>query len=141
VRTPRIVALALIGILLSSSSVSLASGYTVWLDIGKINSINDQNYDQQFYNINLKDAVSASLSQKKFSDGSHVYKIKLFDSTSVFLNQPGQTDEEQLVSKIISVNLADGMQTKSIRYSDDNSKIVYIKHADVLSNNFIFVYM
>jgi len=37
----------------------------VWLDISKINPINDQNYDQQFYNINLKDVVAASLSQNK----------------------------------------------------------------------------
>ncbi len=51
--------------MLSSSSVSVADGYTVWLNINEISSINDQNNDQRFYNINLKDAVSASLSHKK----------------------------------------------------------------------------
>jgi len=76
VRTPRIVALALIGIMLSSSSVSVADGYTVWLDINEINSINDQNNDQQFYNINLKDGVAASLSQKKISGPAQTLKIK-----------------------------------------------------------------
>ena len=48
----------------------------------------------------------------------------------MFLYQLGHTDEEQLPTKIISVNLADGIQTKSTDYRDNDSKIVHIKHAD-----------
>jgi len=55
----RIVALALIGIMLSSSSVSVADGYTIWLDINVINS-----------------SQSSMVSAKP-----EIYKIKLFDST------------------------------------------------------------
>ena len=72
--------------MLSSSSVSVADGYTVWLNINEINLINDQNNDQRFYNINLKDGVSSSLSQKKISGSAQTLKIKLVDSAFAFIN-------------------------------------------------------
>ena len=49
----RILALALIGIMLSSSSVSVADAYTIWLEPNEFNPNNDQKIEQQFYNINL----------------------------------------------------------------------------------------
>jgi len=130
VKTLRIVALALIGIMLSSSSVSVADGYTIWLDIREINPVNDQKTEQEFYNINLNDGVSVKISEKKINGGSHPYKIKLFDSSSVFINQAGKTDEIHPQSKIISINLSDGIKTKSTKSDNDDSKIVHIKQAD-----------
>jgi len=130
VQIPRIVALALIGIMLSSSSVSVADGYTVWLDINEINTMNDQNYDQQFYNINLKDTVAASLSNKKISGPAQTLKIKLVDSVSAFINVLDQPSEERFPSKIISIKLSDGVNANITDYNNADSKIVHIKHTD-----------
>src|SRR3989304_467485 len=130
---PRIVALALISIMLSSSSFSVADGYTIWFEVKEINAVTTPNSNEQFYKINLKDAISARLSQHYF-DYPQPYKIKLFDSASVFINDKNkrvdQTIEEQILSKIISVNLADGIGTNTTDYDKDYSKIVLIKQDD-----------
>src|SRR3989304_6978783 len=129
----RIVALALISIMLSSSSFSVADGYTIWFEVKEINAATTHNSNEQFYKINLNDAISARLSQHYFDD-PQPYKIKLFDSASVFINDKNkrvdQTIGEQISSKIISVNIADGVGTNTTDYNKDNSKIVLIKQDD-----------
>jgi len=113
--------------MLSSSSVSVADGYIVWLNIHEINPINDQNYDQQFYNINLKDSVAASLSYKKISGPAQTLKIKLIDSVFTYINDVDQASEERFLSKTISIKLSDGVHANITDYTVDNSKIVHIK--------------
>src|SRR3972149_8736809 len=129
----RIVALALISIMLSSSSFSVADGYTIWFEVMEINAVTTPNSNEQFYKINLKDVISARLSQHYF-DYPQPYKIKLFDSASVFINDKNkrvdQTITEQIPSKIIFVNLADGIGTNTTDYDKDYSKIVLIKQDD-----------
>ena len=63
---PRIVALALIGIMLSSSSVSVADGYTVWLTIHEINTPESLMVlaKPEIYKIKLHDATEFSISKK-----------------------------------------------------------------------------
>src|SRR3970282_1940707 len=129
----RIIALALISIMLSSSSFSVADGYTIWFEVKEINAVTTHNSNEQFYKINLNDAISARLSQHYF-DYPQPYKIKLFDSASVFINDKNkrvdQTIGEQISSKIISVNIADCVGTNTTDYNKDNSKIVLIKQDD-----------
>jgi hypothetical protein len=119
--------------MLSSSSFSVADGYTIWFEVKEINAVTTPNSNEQFYKINLKDAISARLSQHYF-DYPQPYKIKLFDSASVFINDKNkrvdQTITEQIPSKIISVNLADGIGTNTTDYDKDYSKIVLIKQDD-----------
>src|SRR3989337_1129201 len=119
--------------MLSSSSFSVADGYTIWFEVKEINAVTTHNSNEQFYKINLNDAISSRLSQQYF-DYPQPYKIKLFDSASVFNNDKNkrldQTIGEQILSKIISVNLADGIGTNTTDYDKDYSKIVLIKQDD-----------
>ncbi|MFB5631677.1 MAG: hypothetical protein ACE5RN_08845, partial [Nitrosopumilaceae archaeon] len=125
----RILALALIGIMLSSSSVSVADGYTIWLDTNKINSINFQKNEQRFYNINLIDGVAVNNNQKKFSEEPNEYKIKLYDSTSVKINK--EIDDNKFPLKTFYINLGDGIKGNSSDFGgEEDSKIILIKQAD-----------
>jgi len=68
VQNSRIVALALIGIMLSSSSVSVADGYTIWLDIHEKNSSQSLMVlaEPEIYKIKLKDSTEFRMSKKHF---------------------------------------------------------------------------
>jgi len=154
VQNSRIVALALIGIMLSSSSVSVADGYTVWLEISEIKSSHELLFSAipQIYKINLLDATEFSMSKNtvgkpeshvinlvdgvsgsfanKVYDKGMPYQIKLFDGSAVSTindaNEPSFNNKNQ---KIISINLSDGVNS-DISGNDADSKIVRIKQAD-----------
>ena len=79
----RILALALIVSMLSSSSFSVADGYTITLDVNKIDV---QNFDQQYYKINLNDAVSAKNNQKMFSGQPQFYRSRIDCVPEIFAN-------------------------------------------------------
>ena len=93
---PRIVALALISIVLSSSSFSVADGYTIMVEVKDIKSAkHDFKNESNYYKINLIDNVKSSLINNAFLNPL-AYKIKLFDSASVLLFNPyGMVDQSQ----------------------------------------------
>jgi len=126
----RIVALALISIILSSPSFSVADGNTVWFEISDIKAAQqDFRNESTFYKINLIDDVAASLTNNNNFQPSP-YKIKLFDDASILLNDPNnrvdQTNEK-FSSEKITVRLSDGIKTNTTDFGDDDSKIVLIK--------------
>ena len=85
----RIVALALIGIMLSSSSVSVADGYTVWLEISEIKASQASMVSEklQIYKIKLHDATEFSMS-KNTVDIPESHVINLIDGvTGSFVNK------------------------------------------------------
>ncbi|MGI0076893.1 MAG: LamG-like jellyroll fold domain-containing protein, partial [Nitrosopumilaceae archaeon] len=124
-----IVALALISIILSSSSFSVADGYTIWVEVNDIKSAKqDFKNESKFYNINLVDNVRASLTNNKILDHSS-YEIKLFDAVSILLHDNDQVDQikENSESKNISIDLSDGIQTDTTNFNNDDNKIILIK--------------
>src|SRR3972149_9806058 len=126
----RIVAIALISIILSSSSFSVVDGNTVWLKNNDIKAAQqDFRNESAFYKINLIDDVAASLTNNN-NFKSSPYIIKLFDDASILLNDPNnrvdQTDEK-FSSEKITVRLSDGIKTNTTDFGDDDSKIVLIK--------------
>ena len=124
----RIVALALISILLSSSSISVADGYTVWVEINEIKiAKEDFRNESKLYKINLIDDARASLTNNMFLNPL-IYKIKLIDSASILLGNPNmQVDQskEEFLSEKITVRLLDTIEIANTEFDDDeNSKIV-----------------
>jgi len=58
----RIIALALIGIMLSSPSVSLVDAYTIWTDVNEINGVPIMlATNSQYYKIKLFDKARAMI--------------------------------------------------------------------------------
>ena len=106
----KIVALAIIGIMLSSSSVSVADGYTIWLTIHEINPSQSLMVvaKPEIYKIRLKDSTEFSMSKKtvgvpesyvanlndgvkgsfvkKVYDKGKPYEINLFDGVFFAIN-------------------------------------------------------
>ena len=126
----RIVALALISIILSSSSFSVADGYTVWLEVSDIKAAKqDFSNESNFYKINLIDDVTASLTNNLIQKQSP-YKIKLFDSASVLIydsNNKVDQFKEKFLSEKITVRLTDGIKINNTDFDDEDSRIVLIK--------------
>ncbi len=122
----RIVALALIGIILSSSSLSVADAYTLSLNINTTPLVASQ---AQIYKINLIDDVSASLKDNQ-KDFPTPYKIKLLDGVLAILNKPPDHEQNDNDIKLISVQVADGVGINSTKYYEDNNKIILIKNND-----------
>src|SRR3972149_2827038 len=153
---PRIVALALISIMLSSSSFSVADGYTIWFEVKEINAVTTPNSNEQFYKINLKDNTLADTNDKfprlsipyrinlvdgissritsDVYDKGKPYQINLIDGISAIISNDKNYQKQQLTTennqKPISVNLADGIGTNTTDYDKDYSKIVLIKQDD-----------
>src|SRR3972149_1643672 len=152
----RIVALALISSMLSSSSFSVADGYTIWFEVKEINAVTTHNSNEQFYKINLKDqtlantndkfaglsipyrinladGVSSRITEDLFEKGKP-YHINLIDTISAIINNDDAQLKHQLTKendqRSISVNLADGVGTNTTDYNKDDSKIVLIKQND-----------
>ena len=126
----RIVAIALISIILSSSSFSVADGYTVWVDISDIKSAKqDFKNESKFYNIDLIDGIAASIdenpnkisnryeinliddvsgiSQNNANDNNQIFKINIFDGILSALNNNNAQHHIDSHSKNISINLSD----------------------------------
>jgi len=74
----RIVALALISILLSSSSFSVADGNTVW----SIKTAKDLRNESTFYKINLIDNAEANIDKKSVGI-PQPYQINLIDDVAI----------------------------------------------------------
>src|SRR3990172_6995119 len=126
----RIVALPLISIILSSSSFSVADGYTVWLEVSDIKAAKqDFRNESNFYKINLIDDVSASLINKMIQKPSP-YKIKLFDSASVIIydsNYKVDQSKEKFPLEKITVRLTDVIEINNTDFDHEDSRIVLIK--------------
>ncbi|MFB5631678.1 MAG: hypothetical protein ACE5RN_08850, partial [Nitrosopumilaceae archaeon] len=149
----RIIALALIGIMLSSSSVSVADGYTIWLDTNENNlspsfadiethqiykiklvdatslSFSKKTNPDEFYNINLKDGVTGSY-DKRIYDKGRPYTINLNDGVGSTLKDPSENFLNNKKQKIISITIFDGISSGSIDEDNEDSKIILIKQAD-----------
>src|SRR3989304_6057 len=129
----RIVALALISIMLSSSSFSVADGYTIWFEVKEINAVTTPNSNEQFYRVNLVDGVSSRITSDVYDKGKP-YQINLIDGISALISNDKNYQKQQLTTennqKPISVNLSDGIGTNTTDYDKDNSKIVLIKQDD-----------
>ena len=150
----RIVALALIGIMLSSSSVSVADGYTVWLEISEIKASQPLMVlaKQQIYKLKLFDSTEFSISKntvdipdshliniKDSATGSFFnmvydkgipYQIKLFDSTISAINDVQEQSFSNKNSKIIS----------GLRFwiSDSNTKCAFEENSPKVDIRFEF---
>ncbi len=146
----KILALALIGIILSSSSLSVADAYTISLNIHttplaishpqiyKINLFDHTatNNEKKFAGspalnqINLVDGISADLSES-INGMSIPYQVNLVDGIlSIFNNFENPELEKFVNTKFISISLDDGIGSKSTKYNQDDTRIVLIKEND-----------
>src|SRR3990172_9612735 len=123
----RIVAIALIGIILSSS-VSVADGYTITLNVKEINEkfpvINSHQYK-----IILFDAVVAKLVDSNYFN-TNSYKINLLDGIGIRISDENYPVDRGIYKQIntISVELIDGINTISDKYDPNNDiRIIKIK--------------
>src|SRR3972149_4032724 len=132
----RIVAIALIGIILSSS-VSVADGYTITLNVKEINEKIQKNEKTvlQLVKVNIFDGVDTSL----FNFYDNVipqipYKINLldglrtknlaYDNNGILKNNAN----DRLQSKTLSINLVDGVGAITNDYDHNNDiRIIKIK--------------
>src|SRR3990172_4787367 len=132
----RIVAIALIGIILSSS-VSVADGYTITLNVKEINEKIQKNEKTvlQLVKVNIFDGVDTSL----FNFYDNVipqipYKINLldglitknlaYDNNGILKNNAN----DRLESKTLSINLVDGVGALTNDYDHNNDiRIIKIK--------------
>ena len=132
-KNSRFVAIALISIILSSSSFSVVDGYTVWVDISDIKAAK-QDFENQskFYNINLIDNIQASLSEKEILDPSS-YEIKLSDGATILFNDYNEEVDqikENHSSEKIKINLSDSVQTNTTDFGNNDDKIILIKQTN-----------
>jgi len=119
----RILALALIGIILSSSSLSVADAYTISFSVKNINAVPLVIASPKNYKINLVDDVATLFTKY---DG-HPYKIKMFDGIYAKLNNNDQVDDKIPYPKLISVNISDVVGINSTDYKNDDNRIILIK--------------
>ena len=125
----RIVALALIVIVLSSSSFSAVDGYSVSFTIKDVkeftHKLNGNNYQ-----ITLLDAVAATIVNQNYFD-TNFFKIDLQDGVGVRLTNdnypvdPGR--QNQINSQTFSVQLEDSAGVKTNYSSNDNDAVKIIK--------------
>ena len=145
----RIVAIALISIILSSSSFSASDAYVIWSDNNDNHSLLMVTAQPQIYKIKLLDKTEASLIKyynelskshqinlydgisssaiDDVNDNGKPYQINLYDGVfSLLINDNGILNKQQnnLNQKNISVGLSDGVGTNTTDYNKENSKIV-----------------
>ncbi len=127
----RILALALIGVMLSSTSFPVTNAATIAFEINEVNAIAEYRIIQpNEYKINLFDGVNARLDNNYNDYNDQQYKIKLFDGVAIkFFNANDELDQsypqEMVNSRIISVQLNDGVGATSVN-SDNNDRFVKI---------------
>ncbi len=120
----RIIALALIGIILSSSSLSVADAYTISFSVKNVNTAPLVVASPKNYKIDLVDDVSTLLTKY---DG-YPYKIKMYDGIYAKLNNNyDQVDDKIPNQKLISVNISDVVGINSTDYKNDEKRIILIK--------------
>jgi len=128
----RILALALIGIMLSSTSIPVIDASTIAFEISNVNAIAEYRIIQpNEYKINLFDGVKARLDNNFNDYNDQQYKIKLFDGVAIkFFDANNGIDQsypqEMVNSRIISVQLNDGVGATSVRDHNDNDRFVKI---------------
>ena len=123
----RIVAIALIGIILSSS-ISVVDGYTVTINVKEINE-KFPIIDSHQYNIMLYDAVVVKLVDSNYFN-TNSYKINLLDGIGIKFSDDGYPVDPGIYapSNTISVEIIDGLDTKSEHHDTNNDiKIIKIK--------------
>ena len=123
----RIVAIALIGIILSSS-VTVADGYTITINVKEINE-KFSIIDSHQYKIMLFDAVVAKLVDSNYFN-TDSYKINLLDGIGIRFSDEKYPVDRGIYKQIntISVELRDGVNTLSDKYYNNNDiRIIKIK--------------
>ncbi len=130
----RFVALALIVIMLSSPSISLADRNTIPFEINKVNAVEDYKAIlSKQYDIDLFDGVTTRLGNNLYHDSDKPYQIELYDGVSIrFLDENEDVDPillQQIRSKTYSAQISDGVATKSNNFDNNDTyvKIVTIK--------------
>ncbi len=127
----RILALALIGIMLSSTSFPVTDAATIAFEVNEVNATAEYRIIQpNQYKINLFDGVNARLANNFNDYNDQQYKIKLFDGVAIKFfdvnNEAEQSYRQEMSnSRIISVQLYDDVGTTSVN-SDDNDRFVKI---------------
>ncbi len=127
----RILALALIGFMLSSSSISVANGYTISFAVTEVNgTVVNTIIQPNHYKSILSDGIAASLGNQQYDRGEP-YRINLFDGILSILdkNYNDAHDKEKTNLRIISLEIADGVGATSAKYQNEDKfvKIISIK--------------
>ena len=130
----RIVAIALIGIILSSSSISVADAYTISINVKEINEklTKSENTFPQNFKVKIFDGVAGSLFNNNDYTISHKpYKIFLFDGMVAnllynFNDEPHHNIVDEIMPEPISVYLRDGVGV-TINDSGNNNDVRIIK--------------
>ena len=120
----RILALALIGIIWSSTPLSLADAYTISFSVNKLDTTPLVVGTPKNFQINLVDNVSTLLTEYDGTD----HKIKIFDQISGKLDDKNNRANDKIPNqKLISIKIYDVVGTNSTDYNNDNRKIILIK--------------
>jgi len=124
----RIVAIALICIMLSSSSLSVANGFTISLAVTEVNGkIIHNNLQKTHFKIDLLDGVAASIDRQNKEQTP--FRFNLFDGIQSSLDNK-QNDEQQEYEttnpRKFSVGLLDGVGATAVKYKNQDDKYVKI---------------
>ena len=130
----RILALALIGILLSSPAISVADAYVMSFAVTNVNGVPINEISRiNFFKISLLDGIVASLDNRSYESQQPI-RINMFDGILSSINDKKQNDkqfvqEEKTKQRIISLKLGDGVGTHTKKFggNDDDIRIVSIK--------------
>jgi len=119
----RLVALALIVIMLSSPSISLADRNTIPFEINEVNAV--ENYKailSKQYRIDLLDGVTTRLGNNLNDDSYKPYIIELSDGVSIKFQVENEDVDPILLQKIrsktFSIQLIDGVSTISNNFDN-----------------------
>ncbi len=109
--------------MLSSTSISVANGYTVSFVVTEVNrtDVNGIILPNQ-YKLVLSDGIAASLGRQPFEQEQQPYRIELFDGIFASYDKKYndlQNDYNKLNSRTISLQIVDGVGTSSIKYQND----------------------
>ena len=130
----RIVALALISIILISPSLSAVNGYTISFNVSNVNAVTyNQIVTPKLIQINLIDGVSSSFDVGSKNNKEKQLKINLFDGIYTlqddnFKDKSNQFTPESYKSNVIPIKIKDGIGTDTNDYDNDEQiKIIKIK--------------
>ncbi len=126
----RILALILIGIMLSSTFIPFADAATIGFEITGVNGTPEYRIIQpNQYKLDLSDGIVASLGRQPYEQEQQPYRIDLFDGILASFDKKYndlQNDNKKLNSRMISVKLNDGVGTSSIKQHHDNDRFIKI---------------